>query len=111
MADSNDKPNKNKEVLDLIEDPEKKLSRRERQRAETPKVETVKDRKKAALDIFEDEGEKKKTSVIHKKGGLKKKMPTISKVLDKKNDDFAASTPAADLISAEIGRASCRERV
>ena len=101
MADSNDKPKKNKEVLDLIEDPEKKLSRRERQRAETPKVETVKDQKKAALDIFEDEGEKKKTSVIHKKGGLKKKLPTISKVLDKKNDDFAASKPVADLISPE----------
>jgi len=101
MADSNDKPKKNKEVLDLIEDPEKKLSRRERQRAESPKVETVKDQKKAALDIFEDEGEKKKTSVIHKKGGLKKKMPTISKVLDKENDDFATSSPAADLISTE----------
>lgn len=106
MADSSDKPKKNKEVLDLIENPVKKLSRRERQRAEAQKGETVGEKKKAALDIFEDEGEKKKTSVVHKKGGIKKKMPTISKVLDKKNDDFTASQmaevkPAADLIEQE----------
>ena len=103
MADSSDKPKNNKEVLDLIEDPSKKLSRRERQRVEAAKVETVGEKKKAALDIFEEEGEKKKTSVIHKKGGLDKKMPTISKVLDQKKDEFSMNkVAAADLISPQL---------
>lgn len=96
MADSSDKPKKNKEVLDLLDDSAKKLSRRERQRAEAPKVETVDQKKKAALDIFEDEGEKKKTSVVRKKGGLKKQMPTISKVLEQKKDEFSVSKEAAE---------------
>lgn len=92
MADSSDKPKKPKETLNLIDDlPEKKLSRRERQRIEeASKVKSVDDQKKAALDIFEDEDTKKKTSVIKKKGGLKKQMPTISKVLKKDDDDFVA---------------------
>lgn len=101
MADSSDKPKKDKEVLDLLDDSSKKLSRRERQRVESAKVETVGEKKKAALDIFEEDGEKKKTSVIRKKGGLQKKMPTISKVLDKKSDEFAASKIAADLITPQ----------
>jgi translation initiation factor IF-2 len=100
MADSSDKPKKTKEVLDLLDDSPKKLSRRERQRAESPKEKTVDEKKKAALDIFEEEGKKKKTSVVHKKGGVQNKMPTISKVLDKQNDEFLASKQAStDLIS------------
>ena len=97
MADSSDKPKKTKKTLDLItDDPEKKLSRRERQRIEeASKVKSVDDQKKAALDIFEDEGTKKKTSVIKKKGGMKKKMPTISKVLKADEDDFVPSKSAA----------------
>ncbi|MBK1856442.1 translation initiation factor IF-2 [Verrucomicrobiaceae bacterium 5K15] len=96
MADSSDKPKKSKDVLNLIDDnPGKKISRRERQRIEeASKVKSVDDQKKEALDIFEDEGTKKKTSVIKKKGGLHKQMPTISKILDPV-DEFAASKSAA----------------
>ena len=97
MADSSDKSKKPKKTLNLIdENPEKKLSRRERQRIEeASKVKSVDDQKKAALDIFEDEGTKKKTSVIKKKGGLDKQMPTISKVLKKDDDDFIAAKAGA----------------
>ncbi|MGJ8677085.1 MAG: translation initiation factor IF-2 [Akkermansiaceae bacterium] len=87
MAESSDTPKKSKVVLDLIDDSGKKLSRRERQREAAPKVKTVDDQKKEALDIFEDEGTKKKTSVVKKKGGIKKDLPTISKVLDKQKED------------------------
>ena len=91
MADSSDKPKKNKESLDLISDTDKKLSRRERQREEASKVKTVDDQKKEALDIFEEEGGEKKTSVVHKKGGDKMKLPAISKLVENENDDFTAS--------------------
>jgi translation initiation factor IF-2 len=91
MADSSDKPKKNKESLDLISDTDKKLSRRERQREEASKVKTVDDQKKEALDIFEEEGGEKKTSVVRKKGGDKMKLPAISKLIENENDDFTAS--------------------
>jgi translation initiation factor IF-2 len=91
MADSSDKPKKNKESLDLISDTDKKLSRRERQREEASKVKTVDDQKKEALDIFEEEGGEKKTSVVRKKGGDKMKLPAISKLVENENDDFTAS--------------------
>lgn len=94
MADSSDKKKKDKEVLDLLDDSNKKLSRRERQRQEAAKVKTVDDQKKEALDIFEDDDGKKKTSVVHKKGGAKKDLPAISKLLDKK-DEFSASKSTA----------------
>ncbi|BDS05349.1 translation initiation factor IF-2 [Oceaniferula spumae] len=96
MADSSDKPKKSKDVLDLIDDnPEKKLSRRERQRIEeASKVKSVDAQKKEALDIFEDDSTKKKTSVVKKTGGLKRQMPTISKILDPV-DEFTASKEAA----------------
>ncbi len=99
MAESSDIPKKNKESLDLISDTDKKLSRRERQRVEASKVKTVDDKKKEALDIFEEEGGEKKTSVIRKKGGDKNKLPAISKVIDKDHDDFEAgkSAPVADV--------------
>jgi len=107
MADSSDTPKKNKEVLDLLDDSSKKLSRRERQRAKVAQVETVVQKKKAALDIFEDEGKKKKTSVVTKTGGMKNKMPTISKVIDQQNREAAEAfvTPpkkekATDLLNA-----------
>ena len=89
MPDSSDKPKKDKKVLDLLDEgAEKKLSRRERQRVEASKVKSVDDQKKEALDIFEDDDGKKKTSVVHKKGGAKKDLPAISKLLDKKEDEF-----------------------
>ena len=91
MAESSDTPKKNKESLDLISDVDKKLSRRERQREEASKVKTVDDQKKEALDIFEEEGAERKTSVVRKKGGDKKKLPAISKLADNKDDEFAAN--------------------
>ncbi len=101
MDNSSDKPKKKKETLDLLDDSVKKTSRRARQRAEAAKVKTVDDRKKEALDIFEDEGKKKKTSVVTKKGGMKRKLPAISKILAKKEDEFALSKAAAKEASAE----------
>ena len=96
MAESSDTPKKNKESLDLISDADKKLSRRERQREEASKVKTVDDQKKEALDIFEEEGAERKTSVVRKKGGDKKKLPAISKLADNKDDEFAANQAAAN---------------
>ena len=89
MADSSDKSKKAKDSLDLIGDSEKKLSRRERQRVEASKVKTVDDQKKEALDIFEDEDGEKKTSLVRKKGGEKKALPAISKLIDNKADEFS----------------------
>jgi translation initiation factor IF-2 len=91
-SDSESKPPK-KKVLDLIED-QPKTSRRERQReaaakqaAPTPPPAPV---KKAALDIFEDKGDKKKSSGIRKtERSGKSVVPTISKVLDKEDADLA----------------------
>ena len=60
MADSSDKSKKQKETLDLIDDSDKKLSRRERQRLDAPKLKTVDDHKKEALDIFEEDGGREK---------------------------------------------------
>ncbi len=104
MADSSDKPKKTKETLNLIdENPEKKLSRRERQRLEeASKVKTVDAQKKEALDIFEDEGTKKKTSVIKKKGGANKPLPAISKVLKRDVDEFTTDKAAAADKSDEV---------
>jgi translation initiation factor IF-2 len=96
MAESSDTPKKNKESLDLISDADKKLSRRERQREEASKVKTVDDQKKEALDIFEEEGAERKTSVVRKKGGDKKKLPAISRLADNKDDEFAANQASAN---------------
>ena len=96
MAESSDTPKKNKESLDLISDDDKKLSRRERQREEASKVKTVDDQKKEALDIFEEEGAERKTSVVRKKGADKKKLPAISKLTDNKDDEFAANQASAN---------------
>ena len=72
MAESSDTPKKPKESLDLISDDDKKLSRRERQREVASKVKTVDDHKKEALDIFEEEGAERKTSLVRKKGRRQK---------------------------------------
>ncbi len=82
MPDSqDDQPQEKKEVLDLLSGGAKKPSRRERQRQEASKTKTLADHKKEALDIFEEEG-KKKTSSIRKKvdvEGGRKTLPSISK--------------------------------
>ncbi|MDG0995161.1 MAG: translation initiation factor IF-2 [Akkermansiaceae bacterium] len=106
MPESSDKPKKDKEVLDLLDDSANKLSRRERQRVEAAKVKTVGDHKKEALDIFEEEDGEKKTSVVRKKGGVKKDLPTISKLLDNKDDEIGLSKPAAESESASDDNSS-----
>ena len=93
-SDSESKPPKKAKVLDLIED-QPKTSRRERQRETaakqaTPAPAPVVPVKKAALDIFEDEGKKKKSTGIRKtERSGKSVVPTISKVLDKEDADLA----------------------
>lgn len=91
-SDSESTPPK-KKVLDLIED-QPKPSRRERQREAAAKqaapVPPPPPPKKAALDIFEDEGKKKKSTGIRKtERSGKSVVPTISKVLDKEDADLA----------------------
>ncbi len=110
MPEPSDKSKKEKESLDLIGDSEKKLSRRERQRIEASKVKTVDDQKKEALDIFEDDDGEKKTSLVRKMGGDKKALPTISKLIDKKADEFSldavsAASGESDSASEEINDA------
>ncbi|NNC87268.1 MAG: translation initiation factor IF-2 [Akkermansiaceae bacterium] len=89
-----DSEKKDDKVLDLID--EKKPSRRERQRQEASKVKTVEDQKKEALNIF-DEDEQKKASAVKKteKSG-KEQLPSISKLLDEQEDpEFITSGSAA----------------
>ena len=59
-------------------------------------MKTVDDQKKEALDIFEEEGAERKTSVVRKKGADKKKLPAISKLTDNKDDEFAANQASAN---------------
>ncbi|MCW1923427.1 translation initiation factor IF-2 [Luteolibacter arcticus] len=76
-----------KKVLDLIEEP-KVQSRRDRQRAaqtvaDTPAPPSALDKAKAAaLDIFEDAGKKKRTTVRKTEQSGKSALPTISKLLE-----------------------------
>ena len=51
-----------KEVLDLI-DEQKKPSRRERQRAKAAEQKTVQDQKDEALDIFDEDDQKKAAAI------------------------------------------------
>jgi len=92
MARESDKPNKNKkdekEVLDLIEGPKKKPSRRARQRAEAEadKVKTVADAKKEALNLFDEDQQKPAVKKTKRSG--KKVLPSISKLLEENDAEF-----------------------
>ena len=100
-SNSESKPPK-KKILDLLETPTKP-SRRERQRetaaakdAPAPKVAPPEPVKKAALDIFEESGKKKKSTGIRKTvNSGKAVVPTISKVRDKEDADLAFPPLAA----------------
>ena len=87
MPDNGDS-DKKKEVLDLVDGP-KKPSRRERQRAQASEQKTVQDRKDEALDIL-DEDEQKKTAVRKTEKSGKKQLPSISKLVEEEDGDFAA---------------------
>lgn len=106
-SNSESKPPK-KKVLDLLETPAKP-SRRERQRetaaakdAPAPKAAPPAPVKKAALDIFEETGKKKKSTGIRKTlNSGKAVVPTISKVRDKEDADMAfPPLPAIPAIAA-----------
>lgn len=87
MPDNGDS-DKKKEVLDLVDGP-KKPSRRERQRAQASEQKTVQDRKDEALDIL-DEEEQKKTTVRKTEKSGKKQLPSISKLVEEEDGDFVA---------------------
>ncbi|MAF23789.1 MAG: translation initiation factor IF-2 [Roseibacillus sp.] len=87
MPDNGDS-DKKKEVLDLVDGP-KKPSRRERQRAQASEQKTVQDRKDEALDIL-DEDEQKKTTVRKTEKSGKKQLPSISKLVEEEDGDFVA---------------------
>ncbi|MAT30626.1 MAG: translation initiation factor IF-2 [Roseibacillus sp.] len=87
MPDNGDS-DKKKEVLDLVDGP-KKPSRRERQRTQASEQKTVQDRKDEALDIL-DEDEQKKTAVRKTEKSGKKQLPSISKLVEEEDGDFAA---------------------
>src|SRR6056300_166201 len=98
MADDKEKKDsKNDEVLDLLSE-KPKTSRRERQRQEAAKVQTVDDKKKAALDLGIDDDKPKKSRVRKTEKSGKAVLPSISNRLDEKTDpDFVkAPEPEAD---------------
>ena len=105
MPDTPDNPSedeKKSEALDLIGG-KKKLSRRERQRQEAAKVKTVADQKKEALDIFEDEGKKKKPRVRKTGKSGKDIVPTISKLKEQESADFIRTTRPSEPADAGEG--------
>lgn len=98
MADNKDnKDSKKEEVLDLLSE-KPKPSRRERQRQEAAKIQTVDDKKKAALDLGIEDDKPRKSAVRKTELSGKDILPTISNKLDEKEDpDFVkvADTPPA----------------
>ena len=85
MPDQGSNDEKEKEVLDLID--EKKPSRRERQRAKAAETKTVEDQKKEALDLgIEDEDAPKKSLVRKTEQSGKVQKPKISKLLEDETD-------------------------
>ena len=109
MADQDKDKKQTKETLDLVSDNKSKPSRRQRQRDEAAKTKTLDDKKKEALDIFEEEG-KKKTSQIKKATSKGKILPSISKlnetapdpdfVKSSKDDSSEAAEPSATVAEA-----------
>ena len=98
MADDKEKKDSKKdEVLDLLSE-KPKPSRRERQRQEASKVQTVDDKKKAALDLGIDDDQPKKKTVRKTKSSGKRVVPSISnRSEDKKDPEFVkAAEPSAE---------------
>ncbi len=102
MADDKDnKDSKKDEVLDLLSE-KPKPSRRERQRQEASKVNTVDDQKKAALDLGIEDDQPKRSTVRKTKNSGKDILPSISNRLESKEDpDFAKIPPSAGEAPAE----------
>lgn len=106
MADNKDNEDpKKEEVLDLVTETPKP-SRRERQRQQAAKIQTVDDKKKAALDLGIEDEKPKKSAVRKTELSGKDILPTISNKLEEKEDlDFvkAAATPPAPAPSEPTG--------
>jgi translation initiation factor IF-2 len=97
--DSSDSTPPKRKVLDLIEQP-KATTRRDRQRAAqaaeaapAPPSELQK-KKDGALDLFSDEGKKKKSGVRKTEQSGKAVLPTISKVLEEEEPKPVLPEPA-----------------
>lgn len=108
---------KKDEVLDLLSE-KPKPSRRERQRQEASKVQTVDDKKKAALDLGIDDDKPKRKTVRKTENSGKKVFPGISNKLDeeKKEAELVKPEPAkkrevVSLIDDEIEDKSEKEEV
>ncbi|MGJ8658198.1 MAG: translation initiation factor IF-2 [Akkermansiaceae bacterium] len=101
MADQKDTNKKKKDTLDLVSD-KPKPSRRQRQREEATasKVKTVDDQKREALDIFSEEGKKKISQVRKTAAGKKDILPSISKLNDEKEVEFAK--PKAEVSETDV---------
>jgi len=94
MADDNKPKISKDEVLDLVSE-KPKASRRERQRQEASKVQTVDDQKKAALDLGIDDDAPKKRAVRKTENSGKAAFLSISNKRDEKSDaDFIVATTA-----------------
>ena len=105
MADDKKPKSSKDEVLDLVSE-KVKPSRRERQRQEAAKVQTVDDQKKAALDLGIEDDAPKKRAVRKTENSGKAAFSSISNKREEKSDaDFIAATttppPAAVPASTE----------
>ncbi|MDB4544402.1 translation initiation factor IF-2 N-terminal domain-containing protein, partial [Akkermansiaceae bacterium] len=94
MADDKKKKDSKEEVLDLLSE-KKKPSRRERQRQEASKVQSLDDKKKAALDLGIEDDKPKKKSVRKTENSGKEILPAISNKLDVPDAEFIKSEPFA----------------
>jgi len=88
--DSESQPPKRK-VLNLLDEENKKPSRRERQRQEAAQRQTVEDAKKAAYDPFAEE---KKPKVRKTGQSGKAVLPTISKLAEEPDPEMVKAAPA-----------------
>jgi len=97
MPDKSDKKHEDSEVLDLLDDSAKKLSRRERKRLEAEAVNqpsAIEQAKSKALDLF---AEQEKPKVRKAQAAPAKVLGSISKLLEREDP---AMVPAAPAVSA-----------
>jgi len=87
MADDKKKKDSEEEVLNLLSE-KKQPSRRERQRQEASKVQSLDDKKAAALDLGIEDDKPKKKSVRKTEKSGKEILPTISNKLDVSDAEF-----------------------
>lgn len=109
MAENKDnKDSRKEEVLDLVSE-KPKPSRRERQRQQAAKIQTVDDQKKAALDLGIEDDKPRRSAVRKTELSGKDILPAISnKLADKEDPDFvkavaSTSTPTPAPREEEAG--------